>query len=50
MSAKGKKGKGEKSISDSLDEIIEIKKNENSALKKIYESLNRTKGKENNKK
>lgn len=49
MSTKGKKVKEEKSLSDSLDEIIELKKNENSALKKIFDSLNKTKGKQNNK-
>jgi hypothetical protein len=36
---KKKKGKEEKSISESLDELIELKRNENSALKKIFESL-----------
>lgn len=46
MSVKGKNVKVEKSFSDSLDEIIEMKKNENSALKKIFDSLNKTKGKE----
>lgn len=49
MSTKRKNVKEEKSISDSLDEIIEMKKNENSALKKIFESLKKPKGKENNK-
>jgi hypothetical protein len=38
MSRKVKKPE-DKSISESLDEIIEMKKNENSALKKIVESL-----------
>ena len=28
-----------KSIDDKLDQIIDMKKNENSALKKIYDSL-----------
>lgn len=49
MSNKEKKTKDEKSISESLDEIIEMKKTENSALKKIFESLQKPKGKENNK-
>jgi predicted CopG family antitoxin len=49
MSTKGKNVKEEKSISDSLDEIIEMKKNENSALKKIFDSLNKPKRKENSK-
>jgi len=38
MSRKEKKPE-EKTFSESLDEIIEMKKNENSALKKIAESL-----------
>ena len=36
----------EPSISDSLDELIEMKKNENSALKKIFESLKKPQDKE----
>jgi hypothetical protein len=34
-----KKTEREKSISESLDELLELKRNENSALKKIFESL-----------
>jgi hypothetical protein len=36
---KKKKKEKEKTISESLDELIELKRNENSALKKIFESL-----------
>ena len=43
MNDKGKKINKEKSISESLDEIIELKKTENSALKKIFDSLNKPK-------
>ena len=41
---KKKKTVKEKSISESLDELIELKKNENSALKKIFESLKSNQG------
>jgi hypothetical protein len=34
-----KKVEKEKSISETLDELIELKRHENSALKKIFESL-----------
>lgn len=37
------------SINDRLDQIIDIKKNENSALRKIYESLRKTKEKNSKK-
>ena len=50
MNHKGKKLKNEKSISESLDEIIELKKTENSALKKIFDSLNKPKEKKSVKK
>ena len=36
-------------ISKSLDELIELKKNENSALKKIFESLKTSEEKNTNK-
>jgi hypothetical protein len=39
MEKKNKKVKKEVTLDDHLDRIIEIKKNENSALKKIYDSL-----------
>jgi hypothetical protein len=34
-----KKEHKEQTISEELDELLELKKNENSALKKIFESL-----------
>lgn len=37
------------SIDDRLDQIIDLKKSENSALRKIYESLRKTKEKNSNK-
>jgi hypothetical protein len=37
------------SIDDRLDQIIDMKKSENSAMKKIYESLRKTKEKNSNK-
>lgn len=40
MSDNLKKTEDEKSISDTLEEIIEMKKIENSALKKIFDSFN----------
>lgn len=45
MSKKEIKKGEEISISDELDKIIEMKKNENSALKKIFDSLKKPKGK-----
>ena len=39
MKTQEKKVTGKKTISEELDELIEIKKNENSALKKIFKSL-----------
>ncbi len=39
MKKNNKKIEKEKTISESLDELIELKKNENSALKKIFDSL-----------
>ena len=41
---KNKKGE-EISFSEELDKLIELKKNENSALKKIFESLKKPKEK-----
>ena len=49
MSDKENKKGGEISISEELDKLIEIKKNENSALKKIFESLKNPKEKNSNK-
>ena len=43
MEKKKKKVEKEKTISESLDELIELKRNENSALKKIFDSLNNPK-------
>jgi len=43
MEKKNKKVEKEKTISESLDELIELKRNENSALKKIFDSLNKPK-------
>jgi len=49
MDKRNKKVKKEVTIDDHLDQIIETKKSENSALKKIYESLKNSKEKKNNK-
>lgn len=45
MSKKEIKKAEEISISDELDKIIEMKKNENSALRKIFDSLKKPKEK-----
>ena len=45
MSEKENKKSEDISISEELDRLIEIKKNENSALKKIFESLKKPKEK-----
>ena len=42
MDKKGKKEKEDQSLSEELDQLIERKKTENSALKKIYESLQKS--------
>ena len=47
MSKKEKKDE-EISFSDELDKIIEMKKNENSALKKIFDSLKKPKERNSN--
>ena len=49
MEKKKKKVEKEKTISESLDELIELKRNENSALKKIFDSLNNPKKNKNEK-
>ena len=49
MSKKEIKKGEEISISDELDKLIELKKNENSALKKIFESLKKPIEKNSNK-
>ncbi len=45
MDKKEKKSK-KQSISEELDELLEMKKNENSALKKIFNSLKKKEKKE----
>lgn len=49
MSKKEIKKGEEISITEELDKLIELKKNENSALKKIFESLQKPKEKNSNK-
>ena len=48
MKKQEKKEPDEKTISEKLDEIIEMKRNENSALKKIFKSLNKPEKKKTN--
>ena len=45
---KKEKGKKGQTISEELDELLEMKKNENSALKKIFESLKKADNKKKN--
>lgn len=47
MSKPIKKSEKELSLDESLDQIIDMKKNENSALKKIFDSLKKDNPKEN---
>lgn len=49
MTQKDKKVNNEQTFSEKLDELIELKKHENSALKKIFDSLNKPKKNKNEK-